>query len=477
MIFSIDDRARRNRVALIDGAADASWTYGELADEVSRRRDSLAGAEKRLLFLFCRNDLSSVAWYLAAVEAGHAVALLNGQIDAQLAANLISLYRPEWVLASAPVDAVDSLCSLDFKDYESSGAAEFWRRRRFDSAPPHPDLALLLSTSGSTGSPKFVRLHRANVEANAESIRQALAIGEQDVPVAHLPIHYSYGLSVVNSHLLAGASILLMREGLVSPAFWEAIRRYRVDLFSGVPYTYQMLRRLGLDKVNAPTLRIMTQAGGKLDNGNIAHFHERMTERQGRFFTMYGQTEATARISVLPSTELPRKLGSAGRAIPGGAMRIHDKHGDPVAGPDIEGELVYNGPNVMLGYATQREDLAKGDELGGCLFTGDRARLDAEGNVFVLGRSMRDAKLFGLRINLDELEAFVKRNGPAAAVANSDSVVIFCEFGTEAAHSEIRAALAAKLKIHRSAFEFRRVDKLPTKDTGKVNYEDLMARL
>jgi acyl-coenzyme A synthetase/AMP-(fatty) acid ligase len=468
MIFSIDDHARRNRLALVDGASDASWTYGELSDEVSRRRDSLADAERRLLFLFCRNDLASVAWYLAAVEAGHAVALLNDQIDAQLAANLISLYRPDWVLASLPVHQAE---------YESPGAAGFWRRRWLDSAPLHPDLALLLSTSGSTGSPKFVRLRRDNVEANAESIRQALTISDQDVPVAHLPIHYSYGLSVVNSHLLAGAAIVLTREGLVSRAFWEVIRRYHVDSFSGVPYTYQMLRRLGLDKVDAPTLRVMTQAGGKLDTGNIAHFHERMIERRGGFFVMYGQTEATARISILPSIDLPRKLGSAGRAIPGGVIRIHDQNGDPVTDPDIEGELVYTGPNVMLGYATRREDLAKGDELGGCLFTGDRACLDAEGYVFVLGRSKRDAKLFGLRINLDELEAFVKRDGPAAVVASSDRVVVFCEFGTEATHGEIRAALAAKLKIHHSAFEFRRVDSLPTKETGKINYEDLMARV
>jgi acyl-coenzyme A synthetase/AMP-(fatty) acid ligase len=402
------------------------------------------------------------------VEAGHAVALLNDQIDAQLAANLISLYRPDWVRASLPVDTAE---------YESSGAAGVWRRRRLEGAPLHPDLALLLSTSGSTGSPKLVRLRRGNVEANAESIRQALTVSDQDVPVAHLPIHYSYGLSVVNSHLVAGASILLAREGLVSPAFWEAIRRYRVDSFSGVPYTYQMLRRLGLDKVNAPRLRIMTQAGGKLDTGNIAHFHERITERQGSFFVMYGQTEATARISILPSTDLPRKLGSAGRAIPGGLIRIHDENGDPVAAPGIEGELVYTGANVMLGYAIDRIDLAKGDELGGCLFTGDRARLDAEGYVFVLGRSKRDTKLFGLRVNLDELEAFVKQNGPAAAVVSSDRVVVFCEFGTEAVHREIHAALAAKLKIHRSAFEFRRIDRLPTNDTGKTNYENLLARV
>jgi acyl-coenzyme A synthetase/AMP-(fatty) acid ligase len=468
MIFGIDARARRNHIALIDGTADVSWAYGKLADEVYRYRAALADVEKRLLFLFCRNDLASVTWYLAAVEAGHAVALLNDDINAQLAATLISLYRPDWVLTSLPVNP---------DDYKRAGAHGLWHRSRPDGAPLHPDLALLLSTSGSTGSPKFVRLTRSNVEANADSIRRALFIRDEDVAIAHLPIHYSYGLSVVNSHLLAGASIVLTREGLMSAGFWETIRRYRVNSFSGVPYTYQILRRLVLDEVNVPMLRTMTQAGGKLDTGNIAHFHEQMVEREGSFFVMYGQTEATARIAILPSTDLPRKLGSAGRAIPGGAIRIHDENKNPIVHPDTEGELVYTGPNVMLGYATAREDLAKGDELGGSLFTGDRARLDAEGYVFILGRSKRDAKLFGLRVNLDELESFVKRSGPAAAVASSDRVVIFCEFGTEAAHNEIRSALAAALKIHHSAFEFRRINTLPTKATGKINYEDLLTRI
>ena len=267
--FVDDDRGGSS---LCRRRGERSWTYGSYSDEVSRRRDSLADAEKRLLFLFCRNDLPSVAWYLAAMEAGHAVALLNDQVDAQLAANLISLYRPDWVLASLPVDQTE---------YESPGAAGFWRRRRLDRHRFITDLALLLSTSGSTGSPKFVRLRRDNVEANAESIRQALTSAKR-CAVAHLQIHYSYGLSVVNSYLLR-CIIAASREGLVSQTFWEAIRRYRVDSFSGVPYTYQMLRRLGLDKVNAPTLRIMTQAGGKLDTGNIAHFHERIVERQGEF--------------------------------------------------------------------------------------------------------------------------------------------------------------------------------------------------
>jgi acyl-coenzyme A synthetase/AMP-(fatty) acid ligase len=467
MLLSIDDHARRKTLALIDAATDAAWTYGELTAEVTRRRDSLAGPVKRLVFLFCRSDPDSVAWFLGALEAGHAVALLNDNLDPQLTANLMSRYRPDWAVTSRPPDP---------DEYEEQ-VAGCWRRRFPDGVSPHPDLALLLSTSGSTGSPKLVRLSRSNVESNAESIRQALSITAEVRPVAHLPLAYSYGLSVVTSHLLAGAAILLTREGLMTPAFWEGMRRYEVTSFSGVPYTYQMLRRLGLDGLNVPALRIMTQAGGSLDTANIAYFHERMAERGGGFFVMYGQTEATARISVLPSSDLPRKLGSAGRAIPGGVIRIHNEQGEPAAGAEQEGELVYHGPNVMMGYATQREDLAAGDELGGRLRTGDMARLDAEGYVFIVGRSARDAKLFGLRVNLDELEAFVKRSGPAAAVSSSNRVVIFCEFGTEASHNEIRAALAAQLRIHHSGFEFRRIDKLPTRDTGKINYEELVSQL
>src|SRR5436190_2860068 len=356
MLLSIDDPARQKQLALIDAVTGVAWTYGELVDEVSRRRELLKDPAKRLVFLFCRNDLDSVAWYLGSVEAGHAVALLNDNLDAQLVANLISTYRPDWVITSKP---------LNPQEYEYHAPSACWRLRCQDMAPLHPDLALLLSTSGTTGSPKFVRLRLQNLEANADSIRQALSMSDQDRPVAHLPLHYSYGLSVLNSHLLAGSPIVLIKEGLMSPAFWEGIRRHSVTAFSGVPYTYQMLRRLGLDQLNVPSVCTMTQAGGSLDPGNISYFHQRMSERQGSFFVMYGQTEATARISILSSSDLPRKLGSVGRAIPSGMIFIHDENGNPVAEPDTEGQLVYHGPNVMLGYAMQREDLSKGDELGG----------------------------------------------------------------------------------------------------------------
>jgi acyl-coenzyme A synthetase/AMP-(fatty) acid ligase len=462
MIFDIDEGQRRKQVALIDPVSRADWTYQQLSEEVRARQKFLSAPG--LVFLFCSNDQESVAWYLACLEAGLPVALLNAQLDPALRANLIALYRPAWILSTDQPGG---------DGYRALGRDRLWISVTPAEAPLHPDLGQLLSTSGSTGSPKLVRLTRNNVISNARSIREALGIEADHLPVAHLPMHYSYGLSVLNSHLLAGARILLTNLGLMSAGFWEAVRGYQANSFSGVPYTYQMLRRLDLDKVNAPSLRTFTQAGGKLDNDSISHFHQRVTRRGGSFWVMYGQTEATARMTVLPAGELGRKLGSAGKAIPGGSLSVRTEAGETTRTPGTVGELIYEGPNVMMGYAQNLGDLSRGDELEGRLATGDRASLDEEGFVSILGRSQRDAKLFGLRMNLDELEALVKQHGPAAAVGGEDRVFIFCEFGGDEDLQLIRTELAAKLRLHPGAFQFRRVDRLPTNASGKIDYVQL----
>ncbi len=466
MIFHLNEPQRRDRVALTEAESKISWTYGQLNDEVERRRDFLA-SRRGLVFHFCNNDAHSVIWYLACLETDVPIALLSGQLNSNLRADLISLYQPEAVIAAEkPEDS-----------YEATPHDKVWSRSVPSQSAFHPQLALLLSTSGSTGSPKLVRLTRENVIANASSIQQALGIDINHFPVAHLPLHYSYGLSILNSHLLAGARILLTNQSLMNAGFWGAIREHRANSFSGVPYTYQMLRRLDIDKLNAPALLTFTQAGGKLDTEHISHFHEKLARRGGALWVMYGQTEATARMTVLPPGELPGKPGSAGKAIPGGRLSIKSDDGEIVSGAKAIGELIYEGPNVMMGYAQCRDDLGRGDELHGRLETGDRVSIDEEGFVYILGRSKRDAKLFGLRVNLDELETFVKKNGPAAAVPVNDGVVIFCEFGSELSLQRVRSELASNLKIHSSAFEFRRIDQLPTKASGKIDYELLRTLL
>ncbi len=432
---------QRDRRVLYD-AERSSWvTEGELRATVDERLRLLDAAEKKLAFLFCRTDLNTVAWYLACLESQHAVALLDNALSAEFRENLIDLYQPEFVISAEGVS----------------------KREITNASELHPDLKQLLSTSGSTGSPKFVRLTERNVVSNAQSIASALAIREEDCPIATLPLHYSYGLSVLNSHLLVGAPVVLTEQSIISAGFWETVRTLRCTSFAGVPYTYQMLKRLDIAKLDGGCIRVLTQAGGKMGESLISHFAEIMREREGRFFVMYGQTEATARIAILQPDRLSDKLGSVGNPIPGGSIEV------------IDGEIIYTGPNVMLGYATCRADLAKGDELNGRLHTADMGYVDEEGFLFLTGRTKRDAKLFGLRINLDEVEQLMHGHGPAAVIGKENKLVVFCEFGDSSSFDDLRRELGLRLNVAVAGLEFRRIEKLPTKASGKIDYDLLKA--
>ena len=459
--------------ALIDAGKGDVWDYGRLRAEVQTTASHMDRPLKSLAFVLCRNDPATVIGYLAALEAGHAVLLLDSAVRADVLSDLLTRYRPEMVLASAaPVGPTAVALGADYRPVELGWGGVASERIDIAEGSLHPDLGILLPTSGTTGSPKFVRLAMQAVDSNAAAIATALAIGPTDRAVASLPLHYSYGLSVLNSHLASGASIVLTDRGPLDQAFWDLVRDHGCTSFAGVPYSYQLLERIGFDRFDLPSLRTMTQAGGKLDPGRIDRFHSLMAGRNGRFFVMYGQTEATARIAILPSDSLPGKLGSAGRAIPGGRIEI-EVDGVVAERPGEKGEVVYNGPNVMMGYATGRADLARGDELVGRLRTGDLGYLDADGYLYVNGRTKRISKVCGYRVDLDEVEARLAANGPTAVVGSDEVIVVYCEYGDEESLQRLRLELSRALSLHNSAIEFRRVDALPRASSGKVDYPAL----
>ncbi len=455
--------------ALVDASQRLEWSFdrlGAAAQDIARR---IAGG-KRLVFLYARNDPWSVAAYLGAVEAGHAAVLLDPGVTAELQLRLLDLYEPDLILHYPAVQPPSDRWT---DDCEIGGDLRLARRRDDSARPIHPDLTLLLSTSGSTGSPKLVRLTRAAVEHNAAAIIDALAINAEDRPISSLPFYYSYGLSVLHSHLQAGASVVLTDEGLTGGAFWDAFRAYRCTSLAGVPYSYHVLRRLNIDGLDIPTLRTLTQAGGKLADNLVSDFHGRIARRPGgRLFVMYGQTEAAPRITTLPADALPHKLGSVGPPLRDGAIDILVE-GRPATEPNVTGEVVYRGPNVMMGYAETPADLALGDSLQGRLETGDIGKLDDDGYLTVTGRLKRIAKVFGLRINLDEVEQMLKAYGPAAVVADDDRLRVFCEFGGQSDHARLVDEIAARLSIHRTALRVERVDQLPLGSNGKIDYRAL----
>jgi len=448
--------------------------YGALAEQAAGVAAQIAGPQKLLVALLCDNSPGSIAAYLAALSCGHAVMLLSGTMEAPLRERILEVYRPE-VVISAVGTSVPAGYLLRGEPLPSLSVA-------FAVAPEcgeiHPETALLLSTSGTTGSPKFVRLSYRNLQANAESIAEYLELSPEETAITSLPFSYSYGVSVVNSHLLRGGKLVCTDASLVTKDFWQLFKECGCTSLAGVPYSYHLLERLRFARMELPALRTMTQAGGVLAVDKVRLFADLMRQRGGRFFVMYGQTEASPRISYVPHQRLLDKLGSAGIAIPGGALAVVGE-GEAGCAPFEEGEVVYSGPNVMLGYAESREDLAAGDQLGGVLHTGDIGYLDDEGYLFITGRSKRFLKIFGLRLNLDDVEGMLERelSLPVACLGRDELLHIVVETGSEADLAQAKRRTSELYHIHHGALQVHRTGALPRTSSGKKEYTILAQEL
>jgi acyl-CoA synthetase (AMP-forming)/AMP-acid ligase II len=435
------------RPALLDG--DTGWrcSYAQLAATVRRRADELADYTGGVVLLGAPSSVAPVVDYLALTSVGATVALL----DPDTKAETIERWRDAYA-ADAAWGFTQAAPSFRIAHDTDCGAAEE---------------SVLLPTSGSTGNAKFVRLSAANVVANARQIAQALHLDPEQRALAHLPLFYSYGLSVLNSSLVAGACVVLTRASALRPEFWTVMREAAVTTLPGVPYSYEMYRRVGLADMDLPALRHLTQAGGRLATERVLELHRTFAHRGVALWIMYGQTEATARIAVLPATELPEGAGSVGYAIPDGTLTIAE------ADATGEGEVVYRGPNVMLGYATTRAQLGTGDELGGVLRTGDLGRVDGHGRLHVTGRARRIAKVFGTRVNLDDVERTLARFGTVAAVDADDRIGVFIEGNGEP--NGLAREMERALDFPPRSVRVFVVDEVPTTPAGKVDYPRLQA--
>ncbi|PZG21582.1 AMP-dependent synthetase [Micromonospora craterilacus] len=429
--------------------ADGEISYADLARRVADCAARL-GTTRRLVLVVGANTVDSLVAYLGALYGGHPVLLVPGGNTAALTA-LVEAYDPDVVLGPADGWAVDE--------------------RRTDTAHDlHPDLALLLSTSGSTGSPKLVRLSAANLQANAEAIVEYLGIRETDRAVTSLPLHYCYGLSVVHSHLARGAALVLTDLSVADACFWDLLRAARGTSLAGVPYTFDLLDRVGFAEMDLPHLRYVTQAGGRLAPERVRHYAELGRRGGWDLFVMYGQTEATARMAYLPPDLAVHHPQAIGVPVPGGAFRLAPvpDHPDPAVG-----ELLYTGPNVMLGYAETPADLALGrsvDELR----TGDLARRGPAGLYEIVGRRSRFAKILGLRIDPQRVEALLSRHGVAATCVGGDDELVVAVVG-EADARTVRRLVADEVGLPPRAVRVLVLAELPRLASGKPDLAGLRA--
>ncbi len=439
-IFNLD---RMGLAVITDDGREV--TYAEL----KARTDLLAlkMRKRSLMFCLCSNTLDSLVGYVACLNHGIVPLMLDAKIDKALLQRFMDLYDPDYIWRPS-----------------ESGAYELVERESKRNVELHPDLALLLTTSGSTGSPKLVRQSYRNIKANTASIVEYLKLDSTERPITTLPMNYTYGLSIINTHLAVGATILLTDKTLMQREFWNFFTAQGATSFGGVPYTYEMLDKLMFFRRKLPSLRTMTQAGGKILPALHQKFAEYAAKEGKKFVVMYGQSEATARMSYLPPERALDKVGSMGIAIPGGRFEL------------VDGELVYYGDNVTLGYAECAADLAKGDERNGKLVTGDMARVDEEGFYYIVGRKKRFLKIFGNRVNLDETERLIKgefRDMDCACGGVDDKMKIYVT--DESKIQAVRDFVAEKTHLNFVAFDVVHIDKIPKNASGKTLYSELPA--
>lgn len=456
-----------NKIAAVDENG-GKISYEELHNENNKFKSAVGS--RCLVFLLCANRLGALVGYTACINNEIVPLLLSENLDRDLLNNLIQTYHPDYLWVSEEKEN-------EFENYERKYTAYGYSllKTGFEKAPLlHDKLCLLLTTSGSTGSPKLVRQSYDNVLANAKSIATYLELDDTERPITSLPMNYTYGLSIINSHLLVGATILLTQKGLMQKEFWEFFKKEEATSFGGVPYMYEMLDKLRFSRMNLPSLRTMTQAGGKLQPELHKKFAEYAKDNGKKFFVMYGQSEATARMSYLPYEKALEKYGSMGIAIPGGRFSLMNDEGEIITLPNVAGELVYEGTNVTLGYAECMEDLKKGDERNGRLFTGDMARFDEDGYYYIVGRKKRFLKIYGNRVNLDEIDGIIKAgfgNIECASAGKDDKMYLFITEDLD--KNRIKSYLADKTGLNSVAFEVRKIDKIPRNDSGKILYEKL----
>ena len=429
-------------VAVRDDAG-TGLTY---ADVLALRAQFDATLGRRsLVFLRTANSAASVAAWLALLASDHATLAIEHDLAPERLAALVELYRP-----NAIIDPEATITP-------GPGGAVL-----------HPDLSVLLSTSGSTGSPKLARFTAAALMANAQAIADYLGLGPNERPFLALPTSYSYGMSVINSHALVGACVEVTALGVMQAEFWDGLKSRAATSLAGVPFHYDAIRRLGMDRLATPTLTTLTQAGGKLPAPVAARYAEWAAANGRRFITMYGQTEAGPRLTWLPPEHLASHAGAIGVPIPGVTIDLIDADGSVITEPGVSGEMRCTSPAVMMGYAHAAADLARGDELGGVLMTGDLASRDEAGILSITGRASRMIKLFGTRVNLDDIDAQLARmDVPGVSFGQDDQLRVLIEAGDADA---VRTALVEAFSFPPRGLMVKAVASLPRASSGKLLY-------
>jgi len=437
-----------------------SGKYAKVSDfNSSIKMDNYHG----LVYIYSNNTIATVEVFLNFLQSDFTVCLLSEHLNFEFKQRLEQTYEPYYIYDPT---------RKEIEGYEMEFVATsitLFRRKIKPTSCIHKDIKLLLSTSGTTGSPKFVKLSETNLVQNALSILDYMPINKDQVVPLNVPIAFVYGLSVFTTNCIKGTTIVCTDKDILQKDFWKDFDTYKFSTLSGVPYVYEMLYRIGFFKKKHDSLEYMTQAGGKLSETLVKVISAYSKKYNIPFYTQYGQTEATGRMAFLDPKDLLKNGYSIGKPILGGKFEINE---------DTK-ELIYFGENVFGGYANKKEDL-KTFLKTTKLLTGDLAKMDAQGCYHIIGRMKRIIKLFGTRLNLDEVEQILKTNIEGetfVCVGIEDTYLAIVYLNPNLSKKLIVKTLRDKLKIHPTSLQIKYLEQIPKNLNGKVDYHELKSAI
>lgn len=464
MFLNIDKHPAEAVVAIDNYGYEV--TYREFCKSVIE----LAGymESRAIAFVLCENTVGALVSYVSCEHNKTVPLMLSAGLDQELLDGLLDTYTPKYIWVS------ERKCEK-FSKYK-----ELVRRYGYvlyetgnDIYPVDSRLSLLLTTSGSTGSPKLVRYKEGNLEANAKNVANVFGWTKKERPFCDLPMNYTMGLNVVNSHLWVGATIVLTTYNIMSTEYWKMMKEQRCTNITGVPFSYEVFFRLRFQRMQLPDMYTFAEGGGKLTDKMFMDMVDYAEKNGKRFIATFGTTETSARLAFLDPKEARNRCGSIGKAIPEGKLSLIDDEGNEIDDIVAEGEMVYEGPNVTMGYAVDKEGLMAGDDFNGRYVTGDIARRDEDGFYYIIGRKGRFLKLLGYRVSLDQCECLIKTEfGINCACTGTDKAMIV--YITDSKKTdEIATFILEKIHLYKSLVKVRTIDSIPLNENGKVMYRML----
>ncbi len=428
--------------------------------------------EKSLTLILIDNSLTSAICYVSLLKKRKPTLILNQNISDKFLKNIIKKYEPENIFLPSK-----SFSKKIFKNYKSNfkfREFKFLKSKSKNDFKVKHNIGLLVTTSGSTGSVKFVRQTYDNLKFNTLAIINYLKLNERNTTITTLPLSYTFGMSIINTHLKAGSKIIVTKKSLFEKKFWEIFKNNKINTIYGVPYTYEILDKLNFFSKNNLNLKLLAQAGGKISENLQKKIGNYSKKYNKKFFVMYGQAEATTRISYLPYKKVLKKIGSIGIPINGGRINLVNNN-KVVHKKNSVGEIVYQGRNVCMGYTSGILDINENDDWKGKIHTGDLAKRDKDGYYFIVGRKKRFAKIYGINVNLDEIENLIKLKfvkSDFAVISKENKIIIYTS--VKNLIKKIFIYITKIVDLTPNSFEIIFLKNIPKLSNGKNNYEALL---